>query len=296
MRAHGVTAFNKQKTIDQLHATHKNIMSEEGFRQLGSSLVSVDNVLDDRKYKSFYGKSPAMVALIWQEYIRPAKTKPQHLLWALSYMKLYNSWHVMAIIFKTSKPTYMKWVWIWIKAMADQSHRLIRWEKRNRNVPEGVWCRVSVDGTDFSIEEPFPLKKNFKSHKFPGAALKYEIAISIYSGDIVWVYGPHRGGKNDITIFKERLMLLLEAGEMVETDRGYKGCSDFVRMPDDCETKAEYKEKSQIRSRHETRIDVVVALLIDLNLVDLKKFQSGNGASLCRSDEYVTYLYLVHRW
>jgi hypothetical protein len=47
-----------------------------------------------------------------------------------------------------------------------------------------------VDGTDFKAQEPYPFNRKWMSHKYKGAALKYEVAISIFSGDIVWIYGP----------------------------------------------------------------------------------------------------------
>ena len=82
--------------------------------------------------------------------------------------------------------------------------------------------------------------------------MRYEVAISIFSGDIVWIYGPHRGGKHDLTIFREKLMLLLEEGEMVEADQGYVGEADWIRAKEDYQTVKERREKGRIRNRHET--------------------------------------------
>ena len=113
-------------------------------------------------------------------------------------------------------------------------------------------CSISVDGTDFKVQEPYPFNRKWKSHKYSGAALKYEVAISVFSGDIVWIYGPHRGGKHDLTIFHECLMGMLEEGEMVEADAGYMGEADFIRMKLDYTTKEDLMEKEQIRARHET--------------------------------------------
>ena len=47
---------------------------------------------------------------------------------------------------------------------------------------------VSVDGTDFRIAEQ---GKRFYSHKFKKSGLRYDVAICIKSGDIVWVSGPY---------------------------------------------------------------------------------------------------------
>lgn len=119
-------------------------------------------------------------------------------------------------------------------------------------MPPDVWCRVSVDGTDFKIGEPTPFNRKWKSPKAAGAAVKYEVAISIYSGDIVWIYGPHRGGKHDVTIFLEALQLMLEENEMVETDAGYTGHKELIRNRNDYLSEAEKMEKSDLRARHET--------------------------------------------
>jgi len=80
-------------------------------------------------------------------------------------------------------------------------------------------CCISVDGTDFKTQEPHPFNKKWMLAKYKGSALKYEVAISIFSGDIVWINDPHRGGKHDLTIFRESLMQLLEEGELVEADQ-----------------------------------------------------------------------------
>jgi hypothetical protein len=113
-------------------------------------------------------------------------------------------------------------------------------------------------GPDFQIRESTPFNKKWKSPKQKGASVKYEIGISIYSGDIVWIYGPHNGGKHDYTILKEKPANILEEGEMVETDAGYgyhgvAYVSDrIVRSRDDFASEQERMEKSELRARHET--------------------------------------------
>jgi hypothetical protein len=82
-----------------------------------------------------------------------------------------------------------------------------------------------VDSTGFKINEPsYPLNPKMNSHTFNGAGVKYEIGISMFSGNIVWINGPQRGGKHDdITILREALKQKLEEEELVEADSGYKG-------------------------------------------------------------------------
>ena len=68
-------------------------------------------------------------------------------------------------------------------------------------------CLVSVDGTDFEIQEPWPYhrlhSRMWFSHKFKGPGLRYEVGLSILGGEIVWIGGPYACGLwPDLKIFK----------------------------------------------------------------------------------------------
>ncbi len=67
----------------------------------------------------------------------------------------------------------------------------INWEKRKINMTPGQYIFNSLDGTDFKCteKEDFPENRRWYSHKFNGPGLRYEIALSIKTGDIVWAYG-----------------------------------------------------------------------------------------------------------
>ena len=83
---------------------------------------------------------------------------------------------------------------------------------------------MSVDGTDCTIKEPYPFDTQFFSEKLNGPGYKYEIAICIATASIVWINGPFKAGKNDVTIFDEDgLKDALCDDECVEVDQGYKG-------------------------------------------------------------------------
>jgi hypothetical protein len=234
---------------------------DESFMlSLGSTIASRNNdkLLDERTYVCFYGIDHIEVLQIWEMCCTSVlKPTPKHLFWALMYMKLYLPIEVMLVLLATSKPTFNKYVWTWIDAIAKLHEKVILWENRLRNAPEGpLWCLVTVDGTDFQIGEPFPFEKQWKSPKQKGASVKYEVAVSIYSGDIVWIYGPHRGSKHDKTIFDSFLQKMLAEGEQVEADAGYAfhgvSSNPFIRSRDDFGSDEERKEKSELRARHET--------------------------------------------
>ena len=81
---------------------------------------------------------------------------------------------------------------------------------------------MTVDGTDFKISEHSPA---FSSHKYAKrSALCYEVAVSIQSGDIVWIIGPYECGKwPDISIFRDSLLSHLAPNKLIEADDGYIG-------------------------------------------------------------------------
>lgn len=116
----------------------------------------------------------------------------------------------------------------------------------------GSICLMSVDGTDFRIREQFPFWNGWWSHKFNGPGLRYEVGISIQTGDIVWIYGPFPAGAwPDISIFRLALILELGAGEKVEADRGYVGESR-IRTPVYGGPESYRDQQSTVRARHET--------------------------------------------
>ncbi len=49
-----------------------------------------------RKYKSYFGTTPVVCVAAWDNFdsVRPPKSEPKHLLWALLHLKLYCTEHV----------------------------------------------------------------------------------------------------------------------------------------------------------------------------------------------------------
>jgi hypothetical protein len=66
--------------------------------------------------------------------------------------------------------------------------------------------------------------------------LKYEIAVDVYWSKVVWISGPHRGGKHDKAIFHEGLHNKIRPGKKATNDRVYgakdqNGNNDKVALP-----------------------------------------------------------------
>jgi hypothetical protein len=91
---------------------------------------------------------------------------------------------------------------------------------------------VTADGTDFPILEQFPFDVKWFSHKFNGPGVRYEVAISIQMGDIVWVHGPFPCGKwPDLQVARDALIYALDAGEMYLADGGYYDGNNWSDTP-----------------------------------------------------------------
>ena len=100
----------------------------------------------------------------------------------------------------------------------------IVWEKRFLGSPNlRNKCFVSVDGTDLAIQEPSrPVDPRWFSHKLKRAAVRYELAVGIGSGYIVWVNGPFPAGEySDLTIARLGLVEFLNNNEYYIADGGY---------------------------------------------------------------------------
>ena len=113
----------------------------------------------------------------------------------------------------------------------------IRWSNRLKN-DQGFKQKITVDGTDFLCQPPNDgdERRSWISFKLKKPAVRYEVAVSIQSGDIVWVSGPWRAGRHpDITIFREGGLKqkLLEAGERADANCGYCGEPLTIDLPDE---------------------------------------------------------------
>ena len=116
----------------------------------------------------------------------------------------------------------------------------------------GSICLVTVDGTDCLINEPTPFNKKWCSHKFSHAALRYQVAVCIQTGWIVFVDGPYPAGMwPDLSISRDGLNQALEKGEMFVADGGYRDSHGWSRTPTGHNTREDYMY-AVARARHET--------------------------------------------
>ena len=71
-------------------------------------------------FRAKFGVSPLVCSVAW-ERMRPyhlgPKHQPKHMLWALTFLKLYDSEAALAAQAATSEPTFMKWVKITCRSL-----------------------------------------------------------------------------------------------------------------------------------------------------------------------------------
>ena len=109
---------------------------------------------------------------------------------------------------------------------------------------------ISIDSTDFAINEPTPFDKSWYSHKFQGPSLKYEIGISIKVPKLVWATGPWPCGPySDLRIFRETLETQLLVDKFFIADSGY---SDERCIQPPGQDHYQYRLMSLIRASYET--------------------------------------------
>jgi len=226
----------------------------EVFERVGHGIINASRqypTRNARRFRAMFGVPSTICPLLWhQMHLRgtlPKKGQPKHLLWALMFLKLYEVELAMAARCGVDEKTYRKWVWAFLPALS--SMNVICWEKRKTPMPHK--CYVSLDGTDFRIQEPSPFDPKWYSHKFKGPGLRYEIGISIASGDIVWAYGPAPCGSwSDLKIARTGIVRVMEHGEMIIADGGYKDARYFI-TPNGLNNR-DSRIQTVIRARHET--------------------------------------------
>ena len=110
---------------------------------------------------------------------------------------------------------------------------------------------VTVDGTDFLIQEPIPFSSGWYAKKFNKSGLRYEIAICILTGDIVGYNGPFPcGTANDLSIFRYRTKRMLDPGEKVVADGAYQDVK--CAIPLYATSLKHHRDMAAARARHET--------------------------------------------
>ena len=89
---------------------------------------------------------------------------------------------------------------------------------------------VSLDGVHchfHEVKHPI-LSKNpqFYSHKFHGPGVGYQLALSLFTSDLVYLKGPDPAGQSDMQEYQAELKDLMPDGKKIVVDGGYNDKAD----------------------------------------------------------------------
>jgi hypothetical protein len=215
------------------------------------------------RFKSMYGSSPRVVALIWEDlqttqvdaaHVLPKDRKVKYYLMALHHLKRYPPEYERERQFDINIGWSRDWCWFFIEKIQALKVEKIKWP--DDNFGTDIWV-LTVDGTHCWIQEPkhptWSQDPKYFSHKYGRAGLNYELGISLVDGHLVWMKGPFKAGSNDVQIFRdEGLKAKLRAtGKMAIGDGGYCGHPYQISTPNSHESKQCAKFKSRALKRHE---------------------------------------------
>jgi hypothetical protein len=117
---------NTMPSLFPRHDGKRLNLSAQDFFEIGMKQILNQQVgaheSSRRKFVSTFGTDPIVVAVLWKllsaqtPYIQGCK--PQHLLWALMFMKLYSKETVLAVLSGSSEKTLRKWVWYFLRQIS----------------------------------------------------------------------------------------------------------------------------------------------------------------------------------
>ena len=87
-----------------------------------------------RRFRARFGVDPSSVLVLWSLLERHGQLDDSHnqsdslerLFWTLEFLKSYASEEIQADKFGVDIKTYRKWIWIYVKAIANIAHHLVR--------------------------------------------------------------------------------------------------------------------------------------------------------------------------
>ena len=209
------------------------------------------------RFRTAYGIGPGACCAIFRDLqatkipaARIQTPNKVYFLVAMNWLATYKKENEIAGFFKVDEKTARVHIRIFVEAIAALKNEKIIWDDGGDEV-----FLLSVDGVHFNINEVrTEPDARWCSHKHKSAGLVYELAISIYKSNIVWIKGPFMAAKHDKTIFmKEGLYDKMPAGKKAIADRAYKGKKGrdklAIRNPRDSDCVKEFKKR--VRARHE---------------------------------------------
>lgn len=114
--------MTENKVIQKI-VSRINKMSNYGiFYHLARNTIKHSNQshLGLRRFKGLFGLSPNICEIVWEKIKNqlPNSFEPSHLLWALLFLKCYNTEHVNHAIIGANEKTFRNRIWVIIEKLA----------------------------------------------------------------------------------------------------------------------------------------------------------------------------------
>ena len=162
----------------------------------------------NNKYKrdawmSYFGATPGVAAELWNRMVGHGilvpDSRPRYLLWALLFLRVYNTEKMNRFTSRVSEKTFREWSRYFVERIVDLEHEIIVFGNRFKNWDERSLALVVIDGTDCLINEPYPFDSQNFSEKFNDAGVKYLVGVSIFGHDIVFISTQHLVNRRRLT-------------------------------------------------------------------------------------------------
>lgn len=80
---------------------------------------------DMRRIKAIYGVSPSIMKIIWNNLYNssslPHNSNPEYLLYALRFLKTYDTEDVSSSAEKCHEQTFRNWSWVFVELLSDMN-------------------------------------------------------------------------------------------------------------------------------------------------------------------------------
>lgn len=180
----------------------------------------------EESFSSSFGVTIAACQILHELVRSNRQPLPRHhLLMALFFLTAYPVDAVGASHFGVDISTYRESVWGSLVAICECVSLIDPRKRFTHQAPGNVYvsvdttyCAVWMNVSDWEYQRPF----------YSGYAglhcLKYEIAVQVWTGELVWLVGPFFGSKHDLTIARlSGFLNMLLPGEHAYADKLYEG-------------------------------------------------------------------------
>lgn len=268
----GLTKNNREPYLLTmvLFLIHPDDMLRQGLLAVKVDLETQDRRCKDtniRVFKSFFGKHPKHVCRVFRdlqlhglldvtEFGRAAAFKG--FLIANNYMKNYACLDVQGTLFSTTNNLTGQFRWIFIGMMAALKPFKIMLPTQAEW--DAVSMLLTVDGTHARTNEPRDpdMRRNPKNYSFKNnfSGLNYQIAVNIWTNQIVYINSGDPASVHDMTAMRDEFIGLMPAGARIIADAGYTGKTEeekrLFAVCNTFDTQAVKKLKKRARARQES--------------------------------------------